>query len=55
MLRSVPAQYLDGLVRGMDVVGVGGGGGGGRGLFFFNDAATTEIYTRSLVGSVRCV
>ena len=24
-------------------------------LFFFNDTATTEIYTRSLVGSVRCV
>ena len=25
------------------------------GFFFFNDTATTEIYTRSLVGSVRCV
>ena len=25
------------------------------GSFFFNDTATTEIYTRSLVGSVRCV
>src|SRR5678816_4844330 len=25
------------------------------GGFFFNDTATTEIYTRSLVGSVRCV
>ena len=24
-------------------------------FFFFNDTATTEIYTRSLVGSVRCV
>ena len=24
-------------------------------VFFFNDTATTEIYTRSLVGSVRCV
>ena len=24
-------------------------------LFFFNDTATTENYTRSLVGSVRCV
>ena len=24
-------------------------------IFFFNDTATTEIYTRSLVGSVRCV
>eukprot|EP00831_Metopus_contortus_P017699 TRINITY_DN17478_c0_g1_i1.p1 TRINITY_DN17478_c0_g1~~TRINITY_DN17478_c0_g1_i1.p1 ORF type:complete len:293 (-),score=84.85 TRINITY_DN17478_c0_g1_i1:90-968(-) len=24
-------------------------------IFFFNDAATTEIYTRSIVGSVRCV
>ena len=23
--------------------------------FFLNDTATTEIYTRSLVGSVRCV
>eukprot|EP00831_Metopus_contortus_P003242 TRINITY_DN11205_c0_g1_i2.p1 TRINITY_DN11205_c0_g1~~TRINITY_DN11205_c0_g1_i2.p1 ORF type:complete len:202 (-),score=45.41 TRINITY_DN11205_c0_g1_i2:220-825(-) len=23
--------------------------------FFYNDAATTEIYTRSIVGSVRCV
>eukprot|EP00831_Metopus_contortus_P067090 TRINITY_DN59836_c0_g1_i2.p1 TRINITY_DN59836_c0_g1~~TRINITY_DN59836_c0_g1_i2.p1 ORF type:complete len:157 (-),score=24.40 TRINITY_DN59836_c0_g1_i2:206-676(-) len=23
--------------------------------FFFNDPATTEIYTRSIVGSVRCV
>src|SRR5678815_5641419 len=23
--------------------------------YFFNDTATTEIYTRSLVGSVRCV
>eukprot|EP00831_Metopus_contortus_P037170 TRINITY_DN29306_c0_g1_i1.p1 TRINITY_DN29306_c0_g1~~TRINITY_DN29306_c0_g1_i1.p1 ORF type:complete len:253 (-),score=38.32 TRINITY_DN29306_c0_g1_i1:453-1211(-) len=23
--------------------------------FFFNDTATTEIYTRSIVGSVRCV
>ena len=35
---------------------VGGGVGvGGGGCFFFNDTATTEIYTRSLVGSVRCV
>ena len=25
------------------------------GYYFFNDTATTEIYTRSLVGSVRCV
>ena len=24
-------------------------------LFFFNDTATTEIYTRKIVGSVRCV
>eukprot|EP00831_Metopus_contortus_P006926 TRINITY_DN12649_c0_g1_i10.p1 TRINITY_DN12649_c0_g1~~TRINITY_DN12649_c0_g1_i10.p1 ORF type:complete len:133 (+),score=30.56 TRINITY_DN12649_c0_g1_i10:34-432(+) len=24
-------------------------------IFFFNDTATTEIYTRSIVGSVRCV
>eukprot|EP00831_Metopus_contortus_P002554 TRINITY_DN10932_c0_g1_i1.p1 TRINITY_DN10932_c0_g1~~TRINITY_DN10932_c0_g1_i1.p1 ORF type:complete len:104 (-),score=48.49 TRINITY_DN10932_c0_g1_i1:73-384(-) len=24
-------------------------------FFFFNDPATTEIYTRSIVGSVRCV
>ena len=24
-------------------------------IFFFNETATTEIYTRSLVGSVRCV
>ena len=24
-------------------------------LFFLNDTATTEIYTRSIVGSVRCV
>ena len=24
-------------------------------FFFFKDTATTEIYTRSLVGSVRCV
>ena len=24
-------------------------------VFFFKDTATTEIYTRSLVGSVRCV
>ena len=24
-------------------------------FFFFNDPATNEIYTRSLVGSVRCV
>ena len=23
--------------------------------YFFNDTATTEIYTRSIVGSVRCV
>ena len=23
--------------------------------FFINDTATTEIYTRSIVGSVRCV
>jgi len=23
--------------------------------FFFNDTATTEIYTRKIVGSVRCV
>src|SRR5678815_5368768 len=29
--------------------------GGPSLLFFFNDTATTEIYTRSLVGSVRCV
>eukprot|EP00831_Metopus_contortus_P022516 TRINITY_DN20319_c0_g1_i1.p1 TRINITY_DN20319_c0_g1~~TRINITY_DN20319_c0_g1_i1.p1 ORF type:complete len:145 (+),score=8.17 TRINITY_DN20319_c0_g1_i1:87-521(+) len=25
------------------------------GFFFLNDTATTEIYTRSIVGSVRCV
>ena len=24
-------------------------------VFFFNDTATTEIYTRLVVGSVRCV
>eukprot|EP00831_Metopus_contortus_P062547 TRINITY_DN54705_c0_g1_i1.p2 TRINITY_DN54705_c0_g1~~TRINITY_DN54705_c0_g1_i1.p2 ORF type:complete len:115 (+),score=27.45 TRINITY_DN54705_c0_g1_i1:56-400(+) len=24
-------------------------------IFFFKDTATTEIYTRSIVGSVRCV
>ena len=24
-------------------------------VVFFNDTATAEIYTRSLVGSVRCV
>src|SRR5665254_16114 len=24
-------------------------------VFFFNDTATTEIYTRKIVGSVRCV
>ncbi|VTU47349.1 hypothetical protein AMBR_DPAELIID_02782 [Lacticaseibacillus rhamnosus] len=24
-------------------------------FFFFNDTATPEIYTRSIVGSVRCV
>ena len=24
-------------------------------VFFFNDTATTEIYTATLVGSVRCV
>ena len=24
-------------------------------VFFFNDTAATEIYARSLVGSVRCV
>ena len=31
--------------------------GGTRGLFhgFFNDTATTEIYTSLFVGSVRCV
>jgi len=23
--------------------------------FFFNDTATTDIYTRKIVGSVRCV
>ena len=28
--------------------GVGVGGGGGGGVFFFNDTATTEIYTLSL-------
>ena len=27
----------------------------GDGVVFFNDTATTEIYTRSIVGSVRCV
>ena len=27
----------------------------GRVIFFFNDTATTEIYTRDFVGSVRCV
>ena len=27
--------------------------GGGGWVFFFNDTATTEIYTRSLVGSVK--
>ncbi len=26
-----------------------------RVIFFFNDTATTEIYTRGIVGSVRCV
>ncbi len=31
-------------VRGIDVF-----------VFFFNDTATTEIYTEELVGSVRCV
>ncbi len=44
-------------------VGRGGGGGeegkrrggGGGGGFFFKDAAATEIYTGSIVGSVRCV
>ena len=25
------------------------------GFVFFNDTATTEIYTRSILGSVRCV
>ena len=25
------------------------------GFFFFNDTATTEIYTKMVVGSVRCV
>ena len=34
---------------------VGGGGGGVGCFFFFNDTATTEIYTRKIVGSVRCV
>ena len=29
-------------------VGVGGGGGGCGVVFFFNDTATTEIYTLSL-------
>ena len=24
-------------------------------IFFFNDTATTEIYTYAIVGSVRCV
>ena len=33
----------------------GGERGGVGGGFFLNDTATTEIYTRSLVGSVRCV
>ena len=28
--------------------GGGGAGGGGWGVFFFNDTATTEIYTLSL-------
>ena len=28
--------------------GGGCGGGGGGGVFFFNDTATTEIYTLSL-------
>ena len=27
----------------------------GKDQNFFNDTATTEIYTRSIVGSVRCV
>ena len=30
------------------VGGWGGGGGGWGGVFFFNDTATTEIYTLSL-------
>eukprot|EP00831_Metopus_contortus_P071953 TRINITY_DN65703_c0_g1_i2.p1 TRINITY_DN65703_c0_g1~~TRINITY_DN65703_c0_g1_i2.p1 ORF type:complete len:108 (-),score=15.72 TRINITY_DN65703_c0_g1_i2:530-853(-) len=29
--------------------------GSRRCVFFFNETATTEIYTRSIVGSVRCV
>ena len=33
---------------GVESGGGGGGGGGGRGVFFFNDTATTEIYTLSL-------
>ena len=32
-----------------------GGGGGGVQFVFFNDTATTEIYTLHIVGSVRCV
>src|SRR5678815_1568443 len=35
--------------------GAGTGAGAGTSSVFFNDTATTEIYTRSLVGSVRCV
>ena len=31
------------------------GGGRGMGGDFFNDTATTEIYTLHIVGSVRCV
>ena len=34
--------------------GRGRGAGVGRGVFF-NDTATTEIYTLHIVGSVRCV
>ncbi len=30
-------------------------GKGGVDVFFFNDTATTEIYTETIVGSVRCI
>eukprot|EP00831_Metopus_contortus_P029833 TRINITY_DN24519_c0_g1_i1.p2 TRINITY_DN24519_c0_g1~~TRINITY_DN24519_c0_g1_i1.p2 ORF type:complete len:169 (+),score=12.28 TRINITY_DN24519_c0_g1_i1:47-553(+) len=39
----------------MDIVGLGGRSKIICFFFFFNDTATTEIYTRSIVGSVRCV
>ena len=50
-----PSWFVDDGEHSGAIIGGRGGGGGVVFVFFFKDTATTEINTRSLVGSVRCV